>query len=87
MNHSFNGFSPGKDVLGWITYSTLSQSEGQMLIDIMNNHGLEQIVHFPPREKNTLVNFKISTSLTNLVIMTLSQKPYKISSPLPSSPQ
>ena len=32
--------------------STLSQSEG--LIDIMNDHGLEQMVHFPIREKNTL---------------------------------
>ena len=27
--------------------SALSQSKGQMLIDIMNNHGLEQLVHFP----------------------------------------
>ena len=27
--------------------STLSQSKGQMLIDIMNDHGLEQMVHFP----------------------------------------
>ena len=34
--------------------SMLSQSEGQMLIDIMNDHGLEQLVHFPTREKNTL---------------------------------
>ena len=25
-----------------------------MLIDIMNDHGLEQLVHFPTREKNTL---------------------------------
>ena len=32
----------------------LSQSEGQILIDIMNDHGLEQILHFPTREKNTL---------------------------------
>ena len=32
----------------------LSQSEGQKLIDIMNDHGLEQMVHFPIREKNTL---------------------------------
>ena len=34
--------------------STLSQSDGQILIDIMNDHGLEQLVHFPTREKNTL---------------------------------
>ena len=34
--------------------SMLSQSEGQMLIAIMNDHGLEQLLHFPPREKNTL---------------------------------
>ena len=34
--------------------STLSQSEGQILIDIMNDHGLEQMAHFPTREKNTL---------------------------------
>ena len=25
-----------------------------MLIDIMNDHGLEKLVHFPTREKNTL---------------------------------
>ena len=25
-----------------------------MLIDIMNDHGLEQLIHFPIREKNTL---------------------------------
>ena len=34
--------------------STLSQSEGKILIDIMNDHGLEQMVHFPIREKNIL---------------------------------
>ena len=34
--------------------STLNQSEGHILIDIMNDHGLEQMVHFPTREKNTL---------------------------------
>ena len=34
--------------------STLSQSEGQILIDIMNDHGLKQMVHIPTREKNTL---------------------------------
>ena len=27
--------------------STLSQSVGQIMIDIMNDHGLEQMVHFP----------------------------------------
>ena len=63
--------------------STLSQSEGQILIDIMNDHGLEQMVHCPTREKNTLDlilttlpgQFKMSTPLTNLVIMTSSQEP------------
>ena len=34
--------------------SALSQSEGQMLIDIMNEYNLEQPVHFPTRENNTL---------------------------------
>ena len=34
--------------------STLSQSEGQILIDIMNNYDLEQMVHFPTPDKNTL---------------------------------
>ena len=32
----------------------LRQSDGQVLIDIMNDHGLEQLVHFPTREENTL---------------------------------
>ena len=27
---------------------------GQILIDIMNDHGLEQLVNFPTRERNTL---------------------------------
>ena len=34
--------------------STVSQSEGKILTDIMNDHGLEQMVYFPTREKNTL---------------------------------
>ena len=34
--------------------SVLSQSEGQMLTDVMNDHGLEQLLPFPTREKNTL---------------------------------
>ena len=62
--------------------STLSQSEGQILIDIMNDHGLKQTVHFPTREKNILdliltlylVSFKMSIPLTNLKIMTSSQE-------------
>ena len=32
----------------------LSQSEGQVLVDITNDHGLEQLVNFPTREENTL---------------------------------
>ena len=32
----------------------LSQSEGQVLVDIMNDHGLKQLVNFPTREENTL---------------------------------
>ena len=75
----------GKDI-DWLdrlskSGSTLSQSDGQILIDIMNDHGLEQMVHFPTREKNTLdlilttLSFKMSTHLTNLVIMTSSQEP------------
>ena len=34
--------------------SSLSQTEGQILIDIMNDHGLEQLVNFPTKERNTL---------------------------------
>ena len=59
--------------------SALSQSEGQMLIDIMNDHGLEQLVHFPTREKIHwiyysllfLVSFMIFTHWTNSAIMLL----------------
>ena len=32
----------------------LSLSEGEKLIEILNDHYLEQLVHFPTREKNTL---------------------------------
>ena len=32
----------------------LNQSEGQVLVDIMNDHGLEQLVNLPTREENTL---------------------------------
>ena len=32
----------------------LSQSEGQILIDITNDHGLKQLIHFPMQEENTL---------------------------------
>ena len=31
-----------------------SPSEGEILIEIMNDYGLEQLVHFPTRERNTL---------------------------------
>ena len=35
--------------------SSLSQmGGGQILKDIMNDHGLEQLVNFPTRERNTL---------------------------------
>ena len=34
--------------------SMLSQSKGQMLLDIMDDHGLEQMIPFPTRDKNTL---------------------------------
>ena len=57
----------------------MSPSEGEILIKIMNDYGLEQLVHFPTRERNTLE--LIITSLprqfltfippTDSVIMTL----------------
>ena len=62
--------------------SPLSPSEGEILIEIMNDYGLEQLVHFPTRERNTLD--LIITSLpglltfippTDSVIMTLFLEP------------
>ena len=41
--------------------SPLSLSEGEKFIEILNDHHLEQLVHFPTREKNTL--YLIITSL------------------------
>ena len=32
----------------------LSQLKGQMLLDIMDDHGLGQMIHFPTHNKNTL---------------------------------
>ena len=32
----------------------MSPSEGEILIEIMNDYGLEQLVHFLTRERNTL---------------------------------
>ena len=43
--------------------SPLSPSEGEKFIEILNDHHLEQLVHFPTREKNTLD--LIITSLPN----------------------
>ena len=40
----------------------LSQSEGKLLIDIMNDHGFEQMVHYPTREKENTLDL-ILTSL------------------------
>ena len=34
--------------------SMFNQSEGQMLLDIMDDHDLEQMIPFPTRDKNTL---------------------------------
>ena len=34
--------------------SQLSSSEGEISIEILNDYGLEQLVHFPTRERNTL---------------------------------
>ena len=70
--------------------SALSQSEGQMLIDIMNDHGLEQLVDFPTREKKIhwiyysllfLVSFRIFTHRTNSAIMILLLELWRLSFP------
>ena len=34
--------------------SPLSPSEREILIEIMNDYGLEQLEHFPTKERNTL---------------------------------
>ena len=49
----FWGTSTSQTLFGQID-SPLSPSEGEILIGIMNNYGLEQLVHFPTRERNTL---------------------------------
>ena len=43
--------------------SPLSRIEGQILVDIINDHGFNQLFHFPTRERNTLD--LIITSLPN----------------------
>ena len=51
------GDSTSKILIGQIDLANQvqrCQSEGQILIDVMNDHGLEQMVHFSTREKNTL---------------------------------
>ena len=57
----------------------MCQSEGQMLTDIMNDHGLKQLMHFPTREKIHwiyysflfLVSFRTFTHWTNSAIVIL----------------
>ena len=44
----------------------LSLSEGEKFIEILNDHHLEKLVHFPTREKNTLD--LIITSLPSLFL-------------------
>ena len=50
-------------VIDWtdrLNKSGVSQSKGKMLIDIMNDHGLEQLVHFPTQEKHIGFNTHFS---------------------------
>ena len=49
----------------------MSSIEGQILVGIINDHGFEQLVHFPTRERNTL----------NLIITSLSNQFVDIHSP------
>ena len=59
--------------------SPLSLSEGEKFIEILNDHHLEQLVHFPTRERNHLDliitflpgQFLDTSHRTNSVIMTL----------------
>ena len=59
--------------------SPLSLSEGEKFIEILNDHHLEQLFHFPTRERNTMdliitslpASFLISSHQTDSVIMTL----------------
>ena len=37
--------------------SSLSRIEGQILVDIINDHGFEQLVHFPTREKDFGIDY------------------------------
>ena len=65
--HKGNNPTPSVHVLGDFNFgdivwpdrpnksgSPLSQSEGEILIEIMNDNGLEQLVHFPTIERNSL---------------------------------
>ena len=64
--------------------------EGSILIDIMNDHGLEQLAHYPTREKHIGFNTHFSPwSVSgyplpgqNLMIMMLFLELWKLSFPL-----
>ena len=47
----------------------MSPSEGEILIEIMNDYGLEQLVPFPTRERNTL-DLIITSLRVNLLAFT-----------------
>ena len=66
--------------------STLSQSEGQIFIDIMNDHGLEQMVPHSRKEHIGLDSHHSTGSVSRgplpwQVIMTSSGEPWKFLSP------